>query len=97
MTAVGTRLSCEICGASAIVTIAGDGTVTCSGKAMAPNAPPGASPPPAAAPTGPRIGKRYKCATCPQVVLCTRSGPDMFACHAESMAALPPQQLPAGD
>ncbi|MDP1818300.1 MAG: desulfoferrodoxin [Acidimicrobiales bacterium] len=32
----GKRLKCESCGAEIVVTKAGDGTVTCCGKPMAP-------------------------------------------------------------
>lgn len=42
-------------------------------------------------------GKRYTCATCGSVVMCTKGGAGRVACHGEPMGLNTARPLPSSD
>ena len=44
-----------------------------------------------------QLGKRYECAVCGTVLLCTKAGGGEITCHGKSMQVQAPRQLPSAD
>jgi hypothetical protein len=44
-----------------------------------------------------QLGKRYQCATCGTVALCTKAGEGPIKCHDKEMALQDARRLPSSD
>lgn len=92
----GTRLRCVHGGTEIIVTMAGDGCLTCGGQPMIPlESAQDASP--ATMPGETLMGRRYEATNCQLQVLCTRQGPGTLELDGTPLELVKPKLLPASD